>query len=78
MDLIPLFPVSWVIHLVGSEFGDLCVFDLLRQNEIEDEVSEGDECEAGLHDENDGIVESEEGAVGSRVGENVAEPSVKR
>lgn len=73
-DFVPLFLVLLLVNFVSSKLRSLLVFDFLGKDEIEDDSNEGDDGETRLHDELDGIVEAEEGAVVTTIGENVAKP----
>lgn len=71
----PLLLVGLLVGIIGSELGDLLILNLLWQNEVENQVDKGDNGKASLHDEYDGVVEAEKGAVGAGVSEDVGEPA---
>lgn len=76
LDMSPLFLVRRLIDSVGRELGNLVVLELLGEDEVEDDGQEGRDGEPILHDQHNGVEEAEEGVVGARVGEDVAEPTV--
>lgn len=75
LDPIPLLLILDFIRLVRRQLGSLLIFDLLRQDEVENDSDEGNDGEAGLQDELDGVVEAEKGAIRALVGEDVGEPA---
>jgi hypothetical protein len=75
LDFFPLIRIRGVIRIVRRELWNFFIFNLLRKNKVKDHVDEGSECKTGLHNQFNGVIEAEKGAVGACVCEDVGEPA---
>ena len=73
---LPLILIGRIIRLVGRDLFRLLVFNLFRQDQVEEQTYERRDREAGLKHQFNGVEEPLQSVIVAGIGEDIGEPTI--